>query len=408
MHSLLSGPILESGDEAGLRRAPPVGSINFSTFNLVRDLVTKDERRNLVDLLQRCRLFKATKPRDKLFAIHGLLMDWPNDLLRPTYDGSKSLQAIFINAAEYIVAEGDTAKLLSSAGNEIPFVLTEEEQTTVQQKREKGVQEEDFEVELPSWVPNWAKTQRDPRLSYSLPEIDYCAGGKSPMEVHVNGNILIVEGCMFDRVEEEGSLYYPQSHSADGRQMMQEVAAAYNAAKTLVLKSERVKDPYPWSPSKLQQSLQEAFWRILIGNRTSDENPAPSSLATSVGLAEERFKRLEADLGSLNDKEATTEEQENFHPTAKYMHPIHRAWAGRKFCITAKGLIGLIPGGSRAGDSILVLPGMQVPCVVRKVNRDSGLAGNAKWKCVGECYLHGIMNGEALKINLEIQKFELI
>ena len=99
-------------------------SIDFPTFDVVRVPIEIEEQRNLVDLLQPCRLFKATKPRDKLFAVRGLLVNWPKSLLRPIYDASKSVREASINTAECIVAEGNDAKLLSSAGNQVPFVLT--------------------------------------------------------------------------------------------------------------------------------------------------------------------------------------------------------------------------------------------------------------------------------------------
>ncbi|KAI1135346.1 HET-domain-containing protein [Hypoxylon sp. FL0543] len=62
----------------------------------------------------------------------------------------------------------------------------------------------------------------------------------------------------------------------------------------------------------------------------------------------------------------------------------------RRFFVTNSGYIGLGPPSLEAGDSICVL----VPGMVAYVLRGSK---NGKWKYVGECYLHGIMDGEMIE-----------
>lgn len=71
---------------------------------------------------------------------------------------------------------------------------------------------------------------------------------------------------------------------------------------------------------------------------------------------------------------------------------------GRRFFITKKGYFGLGPQKAEAGDRIGVLFGSGVPFVLRRWN---SAEGKRVWKIVGECYVHGIMQGEV------IQKWEL-
>ena len=54
---------------------------------------------------------------------------------------------------------------------------------------------------------------------------------------------------------------------------------------------------------------------------------------------------------------------------------------------------GLAPHDSRAGDIVCVLFGCSVPVVLRK-HEDSGVD---HYKFIGECYIHGIMDGEAVE-----------
>ncbi|KAK5651615.1 hypothetical protein OQA88_11888 [Cercophora sp. LCS_1] len=59
----------------------------------------------------------------------------------------------------------------------------------------------------------------------------------------------------------------------------------------------------------------------------------------------------------------------------------------RRLVRTTNGYIGLAPASTRVGDKISLIKGASVPFIVRQ-------KGN-KWELVGECYIHGVMSGEA-------------
>jgi hypothetical protein len=67
---------------------------------------------------------------------------------------------------------------------------------------------------------------------------------------------------------------------------------------------------------------------------------------------------------------------------------------GRRFFITKKGYFGLGPQKSEPGDRIAVLFGSGVPFVLRKCPSRSGTRA---WRIIGECYVHGIMQGEVIR-----------
>lgn len=60
----------------------------------------------------------------------------------------------------------------------------------------------------------------------------------------------------------------------------------------------------------------------------------------------------------------------------------------RRVCITTKGRLGLVPIIAEVGDKIVVLNGGRMPFVMRK--------GPQSYRLVGEGYIHGIMDGEAI------------
>jgi hypothetical protein len=77
-------------------------------------------------------------------------------------------------------------------------------------------------------------------------------------------------------------------------------------------------------------------------------------------------------------------------------------WARRVFC-TQKGYYGLGPTFAEAGDIVCVLFGGRTPYCVRQVGD--------RYILIGECYVHGLMNGEAMDLmgqgELEPKKFFL-
>jgi hypothetical protein len=65
----------------------------------------------------------------------------------------------------------------------------------------------------------------------------------------------------------------------------------------------------------------------------------------------------------------------------------------RKTCITTDGYIGLVPAASRGGDFICVLYGASTLFVLRPVTSPNG---SQSFVLLGEAYVHGMMNGNAL------------
>ena len=78
-------------------------------------------------------------------------------------------------------------------------------------------------------------------------------------------------------------------------------------------------------------------------------------------------------------------------------------WGGRKFFCTSRGFFGLGPRVLRKDDLCCILFGARVPFILRKVKKH--------YLLVGECYVHGIMRGEAVNMwqngDLNEQEFEL-
>jgi hypothetical protein len=60
--------------------------------------------------------------------------------------------------------------------------------------------------------------------------------------------------------------------------------------------------------------------------------------------------------------------------------------SGRVIILTGQGYMGLAPEATKKGDSIALFKGGKLPFVIRKEGKN--------WIIIGNCYIHGIMNGE--------------
>jgi hypothetical protein len=76
------------------------------------------------------------------------------------------------------------------------------------------------------------------------------------------------------------------------------------------------------------------------------------------------------------------------------------------FFVTEKGYMGIAPWNVRVDDKIWVLLGSRVPFILRKagvkagdirIGNQKGMLRNLGYVKLGDCYPHGIMQGEAVK-----------
>jgi hypothetical protein len=76
----------------------------------------------------------------------------------------------------------------------------------------------------------------------------------------------------------------------------------------------------------------------------------------------------------------------------------------RRFCVTAQGRLGVVPCNTRDGDIVAVLYGAQVPFIIRPKKS----AKEIQYELVGECYIHGLMDGEAFMLGLPVKELEFV
>ncbi|KAK4466897.1 hypothetical protein QBC42DRAFT_258280 [Cladorrhinum samala] len=242
----------------------------------------------------------------------------------------------------------------------------------------------------PSWIPQWHKPVDDgidsgvpvpllgewPDGSYrsyrtwgtwmkvqckDVAEEDY---GASP-------GTTILTGIRFEEVEELGASWHPKSKT-------EERSSILSQWTELALKSipEHIKCPYGGLKGR-REILEKIFTGAV---NAPEQRTKPSLFPTTKPLYLRESSSKSANLLSSPD--------------------VYHACANRRLITTKRGYLGLAPAHAQRGDIIVALYGGKTPYLLRPWV-DPGFSGpdsarKAEYKLVGELYVAGIMEGEAM------------
>lgn len=171
-------------------------------------------------------------------------------------------------------------------------------------------------------------------------------------------------------------------------------------------KSSFVQETYPYTEHS--QDLRQAFWRTLIGNKSENGAPAPSSLSESF----EKWMMFGSEIGNGSipidsSTSLTSSTISKYHAEKQFSVLFPACGLGRRLCITKTGYIGMVPplsvqyDGKSKGDVVCIVRGGQVPLILRPISINGSAAPSTsvggerqRFRLVGEAYIHGMMNGE--------------
>ena len=83
--------------------------------------------------------------------------------------------------------------------------------------------------------------------------------------------------------------------------------------------------------------------------------------------------------------------------TEPYVLAHSRAYGRRRLFATKSGYLGLGPVSVEAGDTVWIVPGFDLPLLLRHFQHTDAIIGPQRLNLVGEAYVHGIMRGEAVE-----------
>lgn len=256
------------------------------------------------------------------------------------------------------------------------------------------IQEQQRSRDLPSWVPDWRVDRVT--TSINLHETGesfsrFYATSKSTQRTKYRAsNKLKLKGFFFDTVSKLVSSF-PREASVTGTQAFSDWVANTDPSRTKYDHTEEDiqiayfrtlstdQGPLSWRIDLRSINTYYPEYRKWLGDAVVSEASSESELDASSALTKIRGGRGSTSL-----------------PTPEMPHELHQEiWSevkkqrtpARKVFHTTNGFIGLGPRDMRFNDKIYLLFGGSVPYVLRPKDKHS-------YRLVGECYIHGIMDGE--------------
>lgn len=277
------------------------------------------------------------------------------------------------------------------------------------------------EEELPSWVPklsgapfelvddDYKRVEADPLVG--APGIGrkiYNACGKIRADCHFQDDItrsLFVRGFVLDTVKIKSETAQQGIVPAEWLKVVQ------------------------WNHGNIP--APDRFWRTLVADRGPDgRRPPPYIYQSACNYAFQR-KGLR---GDLNIREMIFFGKCPSMAIDFLRRVLSVVWKRSLILTSREEFLGLAPFKAREGDLVCILYGCSVPLVLRKIERHKMNGGApSPWKrvkpgealpprtdssksdhyyeLIGECYIHGMMDGEAIRHRrlqgLKVEEFEL-
>lgn len=325
---------------------------------LTQNWMQRHEYSKLLDLILDCRKFACTNPRDKIYGMLGVTnQDKTHELLNPNYDLSQ--QEVYRNFVLWDVFHNKSLRVLGCSWDKMAS-----EQTS-------------------SWVPDFTRLDKYHHLMRWENRASFQASGDSQLAARLSpdGSVLHLKGKVVDRLHVVGNHTLGDRWKANGDRltylMIREAVKIWKATQKRL--ESRV-----WAHDENAGLGNNIFLRALVGDRTDFGRKATLIFVNNVS-------HMVHEMGTSKGKLPS--------PHNKTLEPFLRIALSRRFAATELGMIGYVPKAAVPGDFVVIFYGSSVPSVVRLDDK-----GNTT--LVGECYIQGIMDGEAIEASYGAKEVE--
>jgi hypothetical protein len=333
----------------------------------------------LLDLLLFYRRFGATKPEDKIYALCGLASDAGPDELAVRIDYNIKTADSYREVAIQILRRGRYLDILS-----VPRVPG---------RSEVGP--------LPSWVPDWSVSDLSTSLrSTTVPWFNFNATAEDEAYTLLqsdDNSVIGLAGEVIDNVSEVGDVYIDNTIGHTTRIQRFKGMTKHEAAFNGWEKIARVHSGIKYWPTG--EDILDAYWQTLIMGNVGDgydvtkqqfhqwKRLHPARIPNLLNSGWLQWMNLPVGLYvSISGVKAAFGDEYQHDPIVKFTKKLETTLY-RKLFRTTKGYIGIGPRSLQKGDGVALFKGGMVPLVMRSLGD--------KWELVGDCYVHGIMHGEA-------------
>jgi hypothetical protein len=312
-------------------------------------------------------------PKDKVYSQLRL----GHAAISPNY--TLSVAEVYINTAKYILQQADNLLLLTC------------------------IEGEEFQTVpgLPSWVPDWsvAKPLGLRVTGYGSFTASSARARRYSLKVRDGKHLLAVEATLIDDIVESGETKKELLHLHNAPAfwaMISRLDEKYVTGesrdeiiwRTLITNREAISEPlsvkYPAS-TDLESSFRSWIcWRYAVDSNAPSEFPICTSADSILPSREEILQTI------TNCRESPDSLPSLAHRAYPFDVQYSPAMLQRPFR-TKQGFFGLGTQTLRKDDSVWIVSGCRVPLILRNVENSYRL------RVVGGSYVHGFMNGEALR-----------
>ena len=344
---------------------------------------SRREYSKMLDLVEESRAFTCTNPRDKIYGMLGITNEeTQGEYLTPDYDSPPG--DVFRKYVLWEILHNKSLRVLGVSSD----------------KARSGA-----EFASPSWVPDFTRLDPHSRLTRFEKRATYLASLGHPQaeaRVSEDGTVLHLRGKLIDTI-----------HTVAERSVSRAFDKISDREKKLLAGSE---DAVRLTKAWMKEAM--GIWQAAAERRTNRRAPPLIARDLCTTTNDGSFtahpdhwtpflRALTCDRTDLGNY-ATVGDlpfvagvvralvdniplDSMFHKTQRprvqaAVQAVIRAGRARRFASTRMGLAGFVPMRAREGDVVVVLYGLNVPCVLRP-----GVDG--KFELVGECYMHGLMWG---------------
>lgn len=328
--------------------------------------------RNVAYFLEIGRLFKCTDPKDKIYSLLGLIKDLSGIEIEPNYKISDS--KAYITATKQIVLTSSNLDVLNCV---------------VYPKN----------LALPTWVPDWSyyRTDEHPFSMHSSFPFHASKESTPTPEIDLDGT-LTLQGAIIDTVACVTGHLNPT-----GKMLYLDPQGNYPAFSQALIKVCKHLG-HECLADKIPPSLLDPLARTLGANSFSGGKEFRADIAGPFQSFLDLFRGAYYGAGGDNEPLRTSLEQgANVQDADNYHAATVVRVVNRSLCLTDKGYLGLVPLDTEVNDRVSILYGRKTPYILRAERQNFSL--------VGETYLHGLMNGEALEdpdFQGKIMKFKIM
>ena len=330
-------------------------------------------RGNFIYELQRARHLRSKDPRDHVYAFlgHFSINTGSKDLAHIQPDYSRSIVDVFVDVAVRELHGASTLIILSACQSVIPIDTGR-------------FIPEDKTPKLPSWVPDWRLL---PMHILSSPETPHRAAGETKPKLRIDEaqRILHIDGLRIDAISTKTvALYRDIFQFKRGKSGKTFLKTLWN--DLLGFKNFGLSQRYRNGDSAFFALVQTLTNGCVINDRTQLYQDFPPSQWLANGAA---YLVRTQETKSSDEIDPSLVKLAGEGDAFKWSHEATLVSRHRKFAVTANGYYVTGPVEMGEGDIVTVLYGGRTPYVLRRIEEG--------WRILGDCHVHGIMNGEALE-----------